>query len=566
MTTYYNKVLPNRERQIELDVLYLLKEYYFLFGGNVRSLVIDLYLKPNVPELAQRELLMTLIQKPASEQFKEKKKAIELLKHVLPNLLKAADSPFGTTWFEALHAPLNKNWTAVSAAVVGQKAASDPDLLAIILTNLFRESMPGDSGEFNRCNLLAIEEAINSEGGNLVASLLLKIPIDTIIPSRIALLSTLLRNIGTQVDRKSQVNQDLKLALAQWVVPIVNQHPVELIRAIDALASSCPSVQQLLGQLLEQLLPNLPQNQANPIIKKLSTIPEQLEPYLQQTATSKESRSALLKLYQHQSEHDSSLAISNILNLCLDESRDVALDASWVILALAEQQKPINVHQLLPVLTKSKIVGVRQNSLNALIKAIDAGASLTEPEFLAVFDTLTNDSAPEVIQLLYKLVDCLIWNHPSGSPCISLALAEVAFNLTHKLVTQQSQTTIDMAAQSAFINLNQIANLEDVRLMPKIGECTRVLLRVTDISRKVDKLVITGLLSKLAKFNPDFLGQIVREDFVINNQVLPVANLCAIAMAIVHDQGKNAPLLDEILNNESLPDDVKSRILRERGL
>jgi hypothetical protein len=82
----------------------------------------------------------------------------------------------------------------------------------------------------------------------------------------------------------------------------------------------------------------------------------------------------------------------------------------------------------------------------------------------------------------------------------------------------------------------------------------------------VDKLVITGLLSKLAKFNPDFLGQIVREDFVINNQVLPVANLCAIAMAIVHDQGKNAPLLDEILNNESLPDDVKSRILRERGL
>lgn len=95
---------------------------------------------------------------------------------------------------------------------------------------------------------------------------------------------------------------------------------------------------------------------------------------------------------------------------------------------------------------------------------------------------------------------------------------------------------------------------------------TNTLLRSTDISRKVDKLVITGLLSKLAKHNSEFLGQIVREDFVIKNQVLPVANLCAVAMAIVHDQGKNAPLLDEILNNQSLPDDVKSRLLRERGV
>ena len=566
MTTYYNKALSNRERQIELDVLYLLKEYYFSFGGNVRSLVIDLYLKPNVPELAQRELLMTIIQKLTSEQFKEKKKAIELLKHVLPNWLKAADSPFGSTWFEALHTPLDKNWTAVSAAVVGQKAASDPDLLTTILTNLFRESLPGDSGEFNRCNLLAMEEAINSEGGNLVASLLLKIPIDTIIPNRIALLSTLLKNIGTQVEGKSQVNQDLKLALAQWVVPRVNQHPVELIRAIDALACSCPSVQQLLGQLLEQLLPNLPQNQVNPIIKKLSTIPEQLEPYLQQTATSKESRSALLKLYQCQAENRSSLAISNILKLCLDESRDVALEASWVTLTLAEQQKPINVDQLLPVLVKSKVIGVRQNCLKALINAINSGASLTEPEVLAIFDTLTNDSAPEVIQLLYKLVDCLIWNHPSGSPCISLALAEAAFNLTHKLVTQKNQTTIDMAAQFAFITLNQMTNLEDERLIPQISECTRSLLRTTDISRKVDKLVITGLLNKLAKHNSEFLSQIVQNDFVINNKVLPVANLCAVAMAIVHDQGKNAPLLDEILNEQRLPEDVKSRILRERGV
>lgn len=566
ITTYYNKILPHWQRQLDLDVLYLLKEYYFLFGGNIRSLVIDLYLKPNVPELAQRELLITIIQKPASEQFKEKEKATELLNQLLPNWLSSANSPFGTSWFEALHAPLLPDWTAVKAAVVGQKAASDPNLMAIILTNLIKENLPEESSEFNRCNLLAVEEAIFFGGSNSVASLLLETPINTIPPNRISLLATLLRKIGERVYEKCQIDPELQLALAQWIAPIVNQYPVELIRALDALASSSPSVQQLLGQFLEQLLPNLPQNQANPIIKKLNNIPEQLEPYLQQTAKSKESRAALLKLYQRQAENDASSAISNILNLCLDESRDVALDASWVILALAEQQKPINVHQLLPVLAKSKVVGVRQNCLKALISTINSGESFTEPEIIAVFDTLANDNAPEVVQMLYKLVECLMWNNPSGSPSISLVLAEAAFNLTHKLIEEKGQKTIDMAAQSAFLSLNQITNREDSRLMPQISECTRSLLRSTDISRKVDKLVITGLLNKLAKHNSDFLGQIVREDFVINDKVLPVANLCAVAMAIVHDQGKNAPLLDEILNDERLPEDVKSRILRERGV
>jgi len=475
--TYYNKTVPLGERQIDLNILSTLKRYYFLFGGNVRSFVIDLYLTPRVPEVAQRELLLTIIQKPVSEQFKEKEKAKALLEHLLPNLLSAADSPFGTSWFEALHTPLDNRWTEVTAAVVGQIAASDSNLMATILRNLFQETLPGDSREFNRRNLIAVQEAINSNGANnLVASLLLSIPIDTIIPNRINLLATILKEIANPVEGKSQVDSDLQLALAQWVAPKVSQYPTELIRAIDALAFGSAKVQQLLGQQLEQLLPTLQQNQANQIIKKLNHIPEELEPYLQQTAKSKESRSALLKLYQRQAENQSSFAICNILNFCLDDSRDVALAASWVVLTLAEQQKLIEVHQLLPVLTKSPIVGVRQNCLKALISAIDSRRVVTESEVLTIFETLGNDKAPEVRQLLYKLVDCSIWNHPSGKPTISFALAEATFKLTNKVVQERNQKMVDM------------------------------------------------------------------------------------------DQGKNTPLLDEILNDETLPEDVKSRILRERGV
>jgi hypothetical protein len=373
------------------------------------------------------------------------------------------------------------------AAVVGQKAASDSELMATIIKSLLYESPPERLGDFNRRNLIAIQEAINGGGGNLVASHLLEIPIDTLAPNRIPPLSLLLKHLSEPVDGTSQmkpsphppgiqvssdgssllmhrhepstmnheqdsfhpqetvprlpplVNPELKLALAQWVAPIVPQHPVELIRAIDALASNSPSVQQQLGQLLEQLLPNLPPNQANPIIKKLSHIPEQLEPYLQQTTKSKESRSVLLKIYQHQAGNGSSSAISNILKLCADESRDVALAASWIILTLAEQQKKLNVSELLPVLAQSKFVGVRQNCLKALILAINSGFVVTESEIIAVFDALANETAAEVVLLLYKLVECLIWNHPSGSLFISPTVAQATFDLTRKLVNEKSQ-------------------------------------------------------------------------------------------------------------------------------
>jgi hypothetical protein len=70
---------------------------------------------------------------------------------------------------------------------------------------------------------------------------------------------------------------------------------VEFIRAIDALANN-RSIQQLLAEILEQLLPTLPPSQTAQILKKLNNVPPQLEPYLQKNADSKEVRSALVKL------------------------------------------------------------------------------------------------------------------------------------------------------------------------------------------------------------------------------------------------------------------------------
>jgi hypothetical protein len=553
---------------IELDILSILKDHYCLFGSHVRSVVIDLYLTPGVPESAQRDFLLRIIREPsANNSFLEKQGAIILLKRLLLKLLETRDTPFGSSWFEALHASLTPDWMVVTAAVVGDRAASDPALIEQIISSLFGKISSGVPKEFNRCNLIAAQEAINRGSANLVASILLKIPIDSVSENRISTLSTLLRTLAGEGQDKPPINPELQFALAEWVKPITSQHPVELIRAIDALASNSAPVQQLLGELLEAIIPNLRQKQVNQILNKLTHIPEQLEPYLHETVQSKEARVALLKLYQKrakQAGNDSPSAISELVQFCLDDSRDVAKDASWIILDFAQRHKPINVVQLLPVLTNSPIVSVRQNCLKAFLEIVNT-SSVMPSQILAVFETLANESAPEVLQLLYELVKAAIWNHPSGNRAIDLPIAEAAFRLTHSLIECDKQATVDMIASKVFITLNQLILLEDRRIIPQIGECSRALLRKVDIRGKLDKRVISGLLNSLAKFDTELLEKIVRKDFIRDEKMLPVANQQAVVVAIAHNQGKNSPLLDEILSDPRLPEETKSRILRERG-
>ncbi|MEG4861556.1 NACHT domain-containing protein [Microcoleus sp. K1-B6] len=555
---YINK----RSDGVELEILESLKKYYFVFGGNVRSTVVELYLTPGVPATVQRDFLLTIISQPVSEQFKEKENAIQLLSRLLPNFLAAGDTVFGTTWQTALCAPLDKYWTAVAAGAVGLAAASDSALLEAILKSTFSASLPTELGDLTRRNLAAITSAVGSGAVDLVAKILLKIPIETIPANRTSTITLLFRELASAANSARPLSSELQLALVEWIVPAIDRAPVEFIRAIDALADN-RAVQQLLAEILEQILPTLPAQQTAQILKKLNNVPLQLEPYLQKNAASKEARSALIKLYRQQAENNSQTAISELAKLCLDQSRDVALDASAVLLTLAEQKKPIELQQLLPVFAKSPLVGARQNCLKAFIETVNSQVVATS-EIIAVFETLENDSAAEIVQLLYKLIETAIWNHPSGIKTMDFDLAKATFELTNRIVKSSNQELINMGAASALIAFNQIALLEKKEFMFQIGACTRTLLRITDISRKVDKLVVTGLLTKIAKFDSEFLASIVREDFIASGSLMPVANQCAVAVAVANDCGKNSPLLDEILNDRRIPNEVKSRIIRDR--
>lgn len=249
----------------------------------------------------------------------------------------------------------------------------------------------------------------------------------------------------------------------------------------------------------------------------------------------------------------------------MDDSRDIALDASWAVLDLAEQKKLIDCKKIIPIFAKSPFVGVRQNCLKAYLEVIDCGVSADPSEIAAIFAALEKETAPEVMLLMYKLIDKAIALQKIGDRPLNAGIASAAFNLTNRLVKIGNKKILDMTVKSAFITLDRMALLEDIKLMDCIKDCGRSLLRTADISGKIDKSIVTGLLSKLARFDAEFLDKIAREDITDADCQMPADNQVAVAVAIAHNQGRNSALLDEILNCRGISPEVKSRIIRERG-
>lgn len=402
----YAKTPKTWGRGIDVNLLRSLKERYFSFGSNARSIVVQLYLNPGVPDALQRELLMLIITQQITEQAKEKENVVELLKHLLPGLIQSGDSPFGSSWIEALYAPLPQGWNLVQAAAVGDQAANDPDLMTKLINELFKDNLSEKDGERLRRHQVAINEAIKKGARNCVASSLINIPINTVTKNRLSTIWLLIKEIAHQVD-ENQISPELCLSLAMWILPKVSSYPTELIPVLDVLASHEQRVEVLLGEVFGQVISDLPQQKINSIVKKFKYVSSTLESYLTATSNYKESRAALVKLYQRQAENcQSESAIKSLLSFCLDDSREVALEASTILLRIAEKLLQIPVADFLPILANSKILGVRYNCLKLLIKRVELGGVVTDADISGICTTFKNESLPEIVQPLYDLVKC----------------------------------------------------------------------------------------------------------------------------------------------------------------
>lgn len=546
---------------INAQVLNYLQERYSWFGSYTRSVVIQLYLTPGVPIELQQEFLLHITRQRITDQGSEKEKIIELLKYLLPSLIQLGNSPFGSSYIDALNASLPSGWDLLQAAAVGDRTVIDTELINLLINDFFQENIPDKDKEKLRRHLIALSEAIKRGAGNTIALILIQIPIDNLTANQLSMITALIARIANQSQNEQQISPELSLNLANWIRPIANIYPLDAITILDYLVSLEVSLKPLLEQLLEQSIPQLNQQQLNLVIKRLQNIPTSLESYLLATTHNKASRLALVKFYQQQAEDlQSNAAVTSLLNFCQDDSREVALDAGTAIVRLVEQNYQFKAADFIPVIANAKILGVRQNCLKALIQVVESGSVTTESDILAICRALHNETVPELVQPLYNLI--ITWIEQNNS--ISEELAEFIFSFTNRLIsTKQSQTIHNGIANSAFVALKIIANLEYNHLILQLGLCTRNLLSAAN-TIKLDNSFIVGLLYKIAKFDDDFLACIVREDCVTENYVLPSANICLVAVTILYAQGKYSPLLDEILNNEKFPQEVKSLIIRER--
>ena len=258
-------------------------------------------------------------------------------------------------------------------------------------------------------------------------------------------------------------------------------------------------------------------------------------------------------------QKDAAATVPDVLPYCLDLSRDVALSASSHLLDLAQQGVLLELASVLPVLAEARVLGVRHNFLRAVATVVDNDGEATEAEMRALFRAVGSESAPELVQPFYKTLERWIATRND----VPDDLAADILDATDRLAESVRHGGI---IKSAFVTLKILANLERASLSARLADSARSLLRARNINRIVDTSFVIGLLVKLERQRVGFLEEMVWQDCAIGEGALPFSNQCAVVVAVRYVRGKDALLLDEILRSDRFSDELKNRVLRERGL
>lgn len=536
-------------RRLDDGSLAVLRRWYFEVGSSGRSRIWELHALPETPDTARVAFVVMATAQPPSNSFEERDAALHLLVLTFPALLQQGDTPFGSSWRDVLAAPLPERWMESVAGALGKSSVEDAARLQALLALVFAER-----GNPRRA-ILALEYAIEFGGGEAVAAAMRQWSAAEIQVSRLSSVAGLLAEL-------TGCNAGAKLLLLAWIAPRLGDRPFELIPACDRLIGETASLSDRWGQLLMQVLPTLPEKLLARVLKKMELVPAAIVPWLAQV-TLKEGRLLRVKgdraLAETHLEDDAPL--HRLLVACGDPSREVALTASWAVLAVAERRGVA-----LPLLASglnSSLVGVRQNLLAAAVEGLKAGYG-TQAEVLDLFRQVRDERKPEVCQMVFQLLETLVYRAQQQRETVDLAVVEAVLETVDRLVEDPNLAT--QVARPAFFALNRLTMQEQSQWVLPLQVRTRRLFQVVDIKRKIDRTVMTGLLVQLGKYDPDFLRRLVLEDCLNSESPLAVANQVALVVAVAKERGVSSELLDALLDFSETPDLVKARILRERGL
>ncbi|MFP4651381.1 MAG: NACHT domain-containing protein [Phormidium sp.] len=545
--------------RLDDESLAVLRRWYFEVGSSGRSRVWELYALPETPDTARVAFMVMATAQPPSNSFEEREAALNLFILTFPALFQQGDTPFGSSWRDVLAAAIPERWMESVAGALGKASVADgarlQELLRLVLA---------DRGNPRRA-ILALEYAIEFGGGEAVAAAMRQWNVADIQESRLSSVAGLLAQL-------TGCHAGVKLLMLVWIAPRLGDRPFELIPACDRLIGETRSLGDRWGQLLMGVLPTLPEKLLRRVLKKLEIVPEAVRPWLGQLEL-KEARllrvkgdiaSATLRdraLAEEGPEAGDEAALQRLLAACKDPSREVALTASWAVLAVAEQRGIA----LLSVASglASPLVGVRQNLLAAAVEGLRAGDG-TQEEVLELVRCVRDEERPEVYQVLFQLLETLVYQAQQRGETVALAVAEAVWEKVDRLV--EIPALLNPVAGAAFLALHRLAMQEQSSWVLPLQVRTRRLFQRVDIKRKVDRTMMTGLLVQLGKYDPDFLRRLVVEDCLNSQSPLPAANQVALVVAVAKERGVSSELLDRLLDCPGTPDLVKARILRERGV
>ncbi|MEC4812227.1 MAG: hypothetical protein SAK29_02955, partial [Scytonema sp. PMC 1069.18] len=255
---------------IDIDVCFALREKYFNLSSKSRAVVVQLHSQETIPLDIKTEFLLHIISQPVRDFSKEKENAVTLLQQVLPSLIAAGNSPFGSSWLEALHTPLPKDWDRILATVVGAQAVQDTQLLQTLLTKVLQQPTTDKEKQYLHSYQVAMLEAIKNQGASAVSDLLLGTAIADIPQQRYASFYPLVNEVAKN-------GQDLAAEvwekLARWILPIADSHLKSVIAVLNVLSANSVTVQALFMELLESQVFCLNQSEINKYIKNLVYVP-----------------------------------------------------------------------------------------------------------------------------------------------------------------------------------------------------------------------------------------------------------------------------------------------------
>jgi hypothetical protein len=250
----------------------------------------------------------------------------------------------------------------------------------------------------------------------------------------------------------------------------------------------------------------------------------------------------------------SAAAIPKLVELSLSHAKEVALASSLALERAVKEGARPRITEILP-LAQSKISGVRDHLMEAVVALQGAGHNMLEDDLVGLCQLLAAETNAPTLQKLCTVVGTWVRTERR----MILPLTQWAVGLTSRIESGR----FEGGAGGALIRtLKVMAQLEDPQVAPLLQEAAQRMLRgIQNLNRlSVSESEITDLLAALARMDGGFLARLVDD-----GPNLPDRNVRPLAFAIRRVEGPGSPLLSLMLSSEWCPPDTRNSIFEFRG-